>query len=552
MSKIRKLFLAVLCACMTMLLAIPVMAESDSDKVNAARNGVLQVNLVYVDNSGNTYPIQGGSGFLISDQVLLTNQHVAEMSQETKTAASEAYGVDFVNDNKLDVRLQVVVQRDVVIDATIKKVSAEMDVAIVELSEPIYDRTPLKLGDSASIIEAQKVYALGFPAIAEMAQDINYYTNSDVTVTDGIVAKKVQSNGTPVIQHSAKLSAGNSGGPLLDTNGCVIAINQSRTTQDEYYYAIEINEIKNLLKAIGVTYTESDSAPAQEVKGIQDANSNKNEEKSGNNGEIAEPAAPKEVDKKNLEEKIAEAEKVDSAKYSKESFGLVEEKLDNANTVFADGEASQESVDKAAQVLTSALDQLEEKTGPGIMLWVIIGGIILAVIIVVVVVIIVSNQKKKNLPIQDDRGGYPSRKREETQDNSRIQGGSVSQREMEGIGDTSVLSQGAGETTVLGAGACASAYLIRKKTGESIMITGPGFTIGKERRRVNYCISDNTSISRCHAQIVRKGNQYFIADMNSTNFTFVNEKKVASGQEVSLNTNDVVRLADEEFEIHLT
>lgn len=82
-------------------------------------------------------------------------------------------------------------------------------------------------------------------------------------------------------------------------------------------------------------------------------------------------------------------------------------------------------------------------------------------------------------------------------------------------------------------------------------ITGQSFTMGKERSRVNYCVSGNTSVSRCHARITRKGAQYFISDMNSTNFTYVNNSKLMPGQEVMLNNNDVIRLADEEFEFHL-
>ena len=93
--------------------------------------------------------------------------------------------------------------------------------------------------------------------------------------------------------------------------------------------------------------------------------------------------------------------------------------------------------------------------------------------------------------------------------------------------------------------------LHRVKTNERVVISAPSFTIGKERSRVNYCISDNTSVSRCHARISRKGSQYFVADMNSTNFTFVNGVKVVPGQEVALKDNDTVRFADEDFEFHM-
>ena len=543
MSRCKKMLMVILTVCLSLLFTVPVLAD-ESDSVNAARNGVLQVNLVYVDKNGTTYPLQGGSGFLISDQVLLTNQHVVQMSDETKQAASEAYGVDFVNDNKLDIRLQVVVQRDVVIDATVKKSSAEMDVAIVDLSEPIYDRTPLELGDSASTTEAQKVYALGFPQAAELAQDINYYTNADVTVTDGIVAKKVEVNGTPFLQHSAKLSGGNSGGPLLNISGQVIGINQFRTNGDEYYYAMEINDIKKLLDAIGVTYNSAgETVPVDKIVSNNDNTDLNGQQEEGEKNKEPEK---EEVNKSSLESKIAEAEKVDASKYTKESMGVLEVKLEDAKDVAADDEMSQEMVDKSTQELDNALKQLEEKSGLGIWLWVIVGGVAAAIVVIVVIIVLVSKGNKKqpvparNLPSGGGGSPVPPQPTPPTTPSGYGENG-----------ETSVLNEGAGETTVLGASANAGAYLIRRKNRERIMITGPVFTIGKERRRVNYCVDDNTSVSRCHARISRKGSQYMAADMNSTNYTFINGMKVNPGEEKALSDNDILRLSDEEFEFHL-
>lgn len=551
MSRCKKMLMVILTICLSLLFTVPVLAD-ESDSVNAARNGVLQVNLVYVDKNGTTYPLQGGSGFLISDQVLLTNQHVVQMSNETKQAASEAYGVDFVNDNKLDIRLQVVVQRDVVIDATVKKSSAEMDVAIVDLSEPIYDRTPLELGDSASTTEAQKVYALGFPQAAELAQDINYYTNADVTVTDGIVAKKVEVNGTPFLQHSAKLSGGNSGGPLLNADGIVIGINQFRTNGDEYYYAMEINDIKKLLDAIGVTYSSAGNGGSDLINGNIDGNGTENigtdnddTGKDKGNEEIPKPVEEK-ADKSTLESKIAEAKKVDASKYTKESMGVLETKLEDAEVVAADDEASQEFVDKSTQELDNALKQLDEESGLGIWLWVIVAGVAVAIVVIVVIIVAVSKGNKKpsaparDIPLDDRNPRVPP-----NYNTPPVH------TENAGNGETSVLNEGAGETTVLGAGASSGAYLIRRKNKERIMITGPVFTIGKERRRVNYCVDDNSSVSRCHARISRKGSQYVAADMNSTNYTFINGVKVNPGEEKALSDNDILRLSDEEFEFHL-
>ena len=69
-----------------------------------------------------------------------------------------------------------------------------------------------------------------------------------------------------------------------------------------------------------------------------------------------------------------------------------------------------------------------------------------------------------------------------------------------------MLNDGAGETTVLGNN-IPGAVLIRKKNNERITITKAVFKIGKERRKVDYCISDNTNISRSHADVVFKDGQ---------------------------------------------
>ena len=560
MKKGKKLFSLLLALCLTIAMAVPVFAD-DAEIVNKMRSGVLQVNLNWIDQNGGRHFIQGGSGFLINDQTLLTNQHVVTMTQETKEAASALYGVDFVNDNKLDVRVQVVVQRDVVIDASVIQSSAEMDVAILELSSPIYDRISLELGDSANVKETQAIYVLGFPLLSELAQDVRYYTSDDVSVTSGIVSKKMERNSTPFIQHGAKISDGNSGGPLVavdsDGVGRVIGINTSRVSIEEgYYYAMEINDVKTLLNQLGVTYNEG-SGTTGETTGTE-SNATTGTEGTGTNGgevkddPVLEPVA---ADTSKLESAISDAEdKLADGKYTEDSVKELEDKLDSAYEVMDDDEASQEIIDKAQDEVEKAADDLEEQKGPGMMLWIIIGAAVVIIVVIVVILVVSSGNKKKKEEMERER---MMRQRAEEQRRTapapRAEARSYNpvQEPSAGAGETSVLGEGRGETTVLGASAQSAAYMIRKKTNERVVISAPSFTIGKERSRVNYCISDNTSVSRCHARISRKGSQYFVADMNSTNFTFVNGVKVVPGQEVALKDNDTVRFADEDFEFHM-
>ena len=559
MKRCKRLLSVMLAFCMMLFMALPVRAD-DSEVVNEMRNGVVQVGLYYVDKGGTHHYIQGGTGFLINEQNLLTNQHVVVMSNETKAAASQAFGVDFVNDSKLDVRVEVVVTRDVRIEASVVQSSAEMDVAILEMSDSIYDRTPLTLGDSSTVTESTTVYALGFPVVPELVQDVQYYTYNDVTVTSNIVSKKVEMNATPFIQHSAKISDGNSGGPLVQVSssgvGSVVGINTSRVNENVesgYYYAMEINDVKELLDALGITYISIDGKGDDIIEPLSPAPDDENSDDSEISDETEEEVT---VDTAGLRAAISAAQdkQTDGTSYTEESLQALDDAIENANTVLDDTAATQSQVDQATDEVESAADALEEEAGMNWLVWVIVGLILVIVIVVVVVLVVTSSNKNKKVAAarEEDFRRKIEQQRGNNQTSQKTATGHVNipPSPSEGAGETSVLGEGRGETTVLNAGAQASAYMIRKKTNERVPVSGPSFTIGKERSRVNYCISDNTSVSRCHARIMRKGAQYFVTDMNSTNYTFVNGVKVMPGQEVQLNNGDIIRFADEDFEFH--
>lgn len=118
-------------------------------------------------------------------------------------------------------------------------------------------------------------------------------------------------------------------------------------------------------------------------------------------------------------------------------------------------------------------------------------------------------------------------------------------------GETTVLGDmGDGKTTVLiqNPAQMTSAYLIRKKTGEKILLNKPVFRMGKERSYVDYFIGDNTAISRSHANIITRDGKYFVVDTNSTNHTFVDGEMLQCNVETEISHGSVVRLANEDFE----
>ena len=117
------------------------------------------------------------------------------------------------------------------------------------------------------------------------------------------------------------------------------------------------------------------------------------------------------------------------------------------------------------------------------------------------------------------------------------------------FGQTSVLSQEIGQTTVLSGGPQASgAELIRKKNGQSIPLDKSLIRIGTERSFVDYWVSDNTAVSRSHADVISHEGVYYIRDNHSTNHTYVNGAQIPAGQEQMLKDGDQILLGNEPFE----
>lgn len=89
--------------------------------------------------------------------------------------------------------------------------------------------------------------------------------------------------------------------------------------------------------------------------------------------------------------------------------------------------------------------------------------------------------------------------------------------------------------------------IVRTRTGEKIVIDKPLFCIGKSANGVDYQVTDNSSVSRRHAYIVKVNGLYYLRDNKSTNHTYVDGKMIKSGTDVSLTDGTIFKLADEEF-----
>ena len=89
--------------------------------------------------------------------------------------------------------------------------------------------------------------------------------------------------------------------------------------------------------------------------------------------------------------------------------------------------------------------------------------------------------------------------------------------------------------------------LLRRRTGEVYQLDLPA-SLGKGSA-ASVRISGSRIISRVHARLYTRDGDLFIEDSASTNGTFVNGQRLVQGEPIALHHGDVIRLADEEFEL---
>lgn len=89
--------------------------------------------------------------------------------------------------------------------------------------------------------------------------------------------------------------------------------------------------------------------------------------------------------------------------------------------------------------------------------------------------------------------------------------------------------------------------LFRVLTEEMISVNKPVFRLGKEKSYVDYFVNNNIAVSRSHADIITRGNKYFVKDLNSKNRTFVNNREIPAYMEMEIQDGDRLKLGNEEF-----
>ncbi len=209
--------------------------------IEDTRNSVVRV---VVFEEGTEEYISAGSGFVIGDE------------EPFEYVATCAHVVDINNDGQ-DVDIFIWRAKDDLIPATIHVQLSESDIALLKLDPQhlLHGLEPMELSRKEDVSIGDRVYAVGFPAIADWGfSDFPTAYPEDSTVTEGIVGKFTTFEGANFLQIDASVSWGSSGGPLVNQDGQVVGIVSRAAVLEGIYGAVIVDYLSDLLRSRGITY----------------------------------------------------------------------------------------------------------------------------------------------------------------------------------------------------------------------------------------------------------------------------------------------------------
>ncbi|MCW4025124.1 MAG: trypsin-like peptidase domain-containing protein [Candidatus Bathyarchaeota archaeon] len=172
-----------------------------------------------------------GSGFIYEyegQMVVITNNHVIENA--------DSITITFADGNTYT--------------ATTLGVDITTDLAVLSTSAPSSEYYPLQIASSASARVGDSVAAIGSPygLAGTMTTGIISALNRTITITQDTGGSYEM---TGLIQTSAPINSGNSGGPLITYNGQVIGITTAIVeNSDGLGFAIPSDTILNVIEAL--------------------------------------------------------------------------------------------------------------------------------------------------------------------------------------------------------------------------------------------------------------------------------------------------------------
>ncbi len=217
-------------------------SSANSEPLPMVQN-LEQATVLIIGDTGKA--LKTGTGFFIAPGVILTNAHVTQGSSQGIYVVGKF--AELATKSKL-----------VAVSNTKGR-----DYAVLQV--PITSVKPLNF--NLNIARTQKVSAWGFPgAVTEVDPNFKALLSGkassppEVVYSEGTVSV-VQDQSPPLIYHTAVVSHGNSGGPLVNEKGEVVGINTYIAMDDKSYrqssLAIVSKDIVAFLQEKNIPYTIS-------------------------------------------------------------------------------------------------------------------------------------------------------------------------------------------------------------------------------------------------------------------------------------------------------
>ena len=259
-KRIVSLFLALM-----LLLSLTACAKDPGEIAKDAREGVVRI--LVLDVEGYYWC---GSGFGVGEvgeptEYFVTNWHVIN-PEASNGYCYEALKVWIMKNNSaVD---NGIVDETQLIPCKIIYGGPDTgfpDVAIIKAAEAPEDRVALPIFSGDDYVESgDTVYALGYPAANDVIEQSTYGSSmvaevEDCSITRGIVSRRTKSGtfgDTKVIQHDARISGGNSGGPLINEKGQVVGLNTYGITENDASVAVDITYVIDALDEYDVYHED--------------------------------------------------------------------------------------------------------------------------------------------------------------------------------------------------------------------------------------------------------------------------------------------------------
>jgi len=197
--------------------------------------------IVSLDDTGN---MSTGTGFFVTPDIIVTNAHVVAQKNRKVFVTSKALG------------------EPIICEVIAKDENRGRDYALLKANLPAMSAI-VAPSFASNVRRTDKVGAWGFPhiigkndpAYKRLLSGSDISAVPELTYSEGVVSAVLERT-PPLLVHTAPISPGNSGGPLVNAQGQVVGINTMITLDEDSYrqasIAIDAQDLRSFLSAHGI------------------------------------------------------------------------------------------------------------------------------------------------------------------------------------------------------------------------------------------------------------------------------------------------------------